>query len=227
MGVGPAYVELARSIAAALNRFADQLQDQDGGDTEVRSQADVPTPEEEYNLGKRQRQIVNLAELAGERGVRTADIARAIEYEVPNTYTALQGLARAGIVELVPGKEPQHWRLGRRYRANSDSFLRMAGHVGAGEWTTYGDISIAVLGNHKAARAVGRAAATNPDFPNAHRVLLEGGLISPNWDDPLGRGPAECRRRLEAERITFDENGRADPSRRVTWDELMLRDGHE
>jgi alkylated DNA nucleotide flippase Atl1 len=37
--------------------------------------------------------------------------------------------------------------------------MRMASRVRQGEWTTYGDISIAVRGDTKAARGVGRAAA--------------------------------------------------------------------
>ena len=54
---------------------------------------------------------------------------------------------------------------------------------------------------------VGRAAAVRPDLPNPHRVLLEGGRSRHLWKDSAGRGPEECRRRLEAEGITFDDNG--------------------
>ena len=217
--------QLARSIGAALIRYADDLDAlEPEGEADLRTPDDVVLPEDEYNLGKRQRQIVNLPDLTTDSGIRTADIARAIDYEVPNTYTTLQALARAGIVEQVPNREPQHWRLARRYRPNSEAFMRMARHVRAGEWTTYGDISIAVFGNHKAARGVGRAAATIANFPNPHRVLLEGGVIAPTWEDRAGRGPEECRRRLAEEHITFTGDGRADPTRRIAWDELMRRD---
>ena len=44
--------------------------------------------------------------------------------------------------------------------------------------SSQGDISIAVRGDMHAARAVGRAAAKLPEFPNPHRVLQSGGIIT-------------------------------------------------
>jgi alkylated DNA nucleotide flippase Atl1 len=101
-------------------------------------------------------------------------------------------------------------------------FLRIAASVKAGEWTSYGDISAAVVGTRGSARAVGRAAATISEFPRAHRVLTAEGRIS------RGARSGEtlrARRKLESEGIEFDERGRADPSRRVFWDELQRRAG--
>lgn len=106
-----------------------------------------------------------------------------------------------------------------------DDYVRIAGLVGPGEWCTYGDISTAARGDARAARAVGRAAATHPRFPAAHRVLRSGGTIAEEWGGAEGLGPAECRRRLEAEGVVFTADGRAGPEFRVTWDELVLRDG--
>jgi O6-methylguanine-DNA--protein-cysteine methyltransferase len=40
----------------------------------------------------------------------------------------------------------------------------------AGEWTTYGDMAIAVSDNIRLARTVGRVAAKNPAFANPHRI---------------------------------------------------------
>lgn len=214
--------KLARAVATALFAYAEDL---DNVDVEtVRTETDVADPAEEHNLGKRQRQIVELPDLVQEAGLRTADIAAAIDYEVPNTYSALQALARSKIVELVPNKEPQHWRLARRYRPNAEAFMRIAAYVERGEWTTYGDISIAVMGDHRGARGVGRAAAAIPSFPNPHRVLMQGGVISPDWKSDEGLGPEECRRRLEEDGVQFDEHDAADPKSRVNWDELMQRD---
>lgn len=112
-----------------------------------------------------------------------------------------------------------------------DDYVRIAGLVRAGEWCTYGDISTAIRGDSRAARAVGRAAATHPGFPAAHRVLRSGGAIAEEWGGIAeewggqeGLGPAECRRRLEAEGVGFTADGRARPEFRVTWDELVLRD---
>lgn len=106
-----------------------------------------------------------------------------------------------------------------------DDYIRVAGLLEPGEWCTYGDISTAVRGDRHGARAVGRAAATHPGFPNAHRVLRAGGTIAEEWGGAEGLGPAECRRRLEAEGVAFTPDGRAGPEFRVTWDELALRDG--
>jgi alkylated DNA nucleotide flippase Atl1 len=101
-------------------------------------------------------------------------------------------------------------------------FLRIAAGVKLGEWTSYGDISVAVVGTQRSARAVGRAAATISEFPQAHRVLTGEGRVS------RGARSGEtlrARRKLESEGIVFDEKGRADPSRRVFWDELQRRAG--
>jgi alkylated DNA nucleotide flippase Atl1 len=217
-----AQARLARAIAEALSKFADEVEDAEEV-VVVRTAEDTADPADEYNLGKRQRQIVDLPGLVCEAGLRTSEIASAIDYEVPNTYSTLQALARSRIVEQVPNKEPQHWRLARRYRPNAEAFMRMAGHVREGEWTTYGDISIAVMGDHRGARGVGRAAAAVADFPNPHRVLMQGGRISPDWKSAEGLGPEECLRRLNEDGVIF-EDGLADPTRRVTWDELMQRD---
>src|SRR4051812_42500962 len=127
---------------------------------------------DELGLGSRQREIVALPELASERGMTTAEVTRATgQQDAANTHTTLQALAKRGVVEHLADERPARWRLVPVFRGMSDPYLAMAGHVRAGEWTTYGDISIAVRGDTKAARAVGRAAATLAHFPNAHRVL--------------------------------------------------------
>jgi alkylated DNA nucleotide flippase Atl1 len=176
--------------------------------------------------GQRQQQILDLPGLAAEEGMKTSDIASAITYEVPNTHSTLQALERAGLVEMLTGVAPQRWRLAPRYRTTGIVFMRMASRVRRGEWTTYGDISIAVRGDTKAARSVGRAAAALPTFPHPERVLMEGGVINPNWHDSEGRGSDYCRQLLEEQGVTFADN-LADPSRRVTWDELHRRDETE
>jgi alkylated DNA nucleotide flippase Atl1 len=214
---------LARSVARSLEEFAHAIE-ADAGDPVVVADDELRDPGQDHNLGVRQRQIVDVPGLADEGGVKTATIASSIGYEVPNTYSTLQALVRQGIVEMVPDKEPQHWRLARRYRSNGPAFMRLASHVDSGEWTTYGDISIAVMGSPKGARGVGRAAAMLPDFPNPHRVLMNGGEINDSWRSAEGLGPEECRRRLEAEGVGFGDDGRADRARSVDWHELMRRD---
>jgi len=103
-------------------------------------------------------------------------------------------------------------------------YAEVAALVGAGEWTSYGDISAAVHASSRAARAVGRAAATSESFPNAHRVLRADGTIAPR-SAPHSQDPAHIKTRLESEGVSFDGRGRADPSHRVYWDELQRRAG--
>jgi hypothetical protein len=176
--------------------------------------------------GQRQQQILDLPGLGAEDGLKTADVATEINYDVPNTYTTLQTLERAGLVEMIPGATPQRWRLAPRYRTTSVVFMRMASRVRPGEWTTYGDISIAVRCDTKAARGVGQAAAALRAFPHPERVLMEGGRINPRWRDSEGRGPDHCRQLLEQQGVRFNDDT-ADQSQRVTWDELRRRDETE
>jgi len=209
-----AHGELLLGFAAELEAAA-QVPDLAG------KEVDVPT-----GRGQRQQQILGVPGLATEVGMKTADVATAIGYDGPNTHTSLQALHKAGLVELVPGEVPQRWRLASRYRTTSVVFMRMASRVRAGEWTTYGDISIAVRGDTKAARGVGQAAAALPNFPNPERVLMEGGRINPKWRDSAGRGPEHCRQLLERQGVKFKDD-LADQGQRVTWDELRRRDESE
>lgn len=145
---------LAETLANALNEFAAGLEQRPTREPEP---ARPPKPADEHALGKRQLQIVELQGLATEAGLKTADVAQAIGYEVPNTYTALQALARGQVVEQVPHKEPQHWRLARRYRGSDQAYADVAKLLGPGEWTTAADVSIAVRGDLQAAAAILRA----------------------------------------------------------------------
>ena len=110
---------------------------------------------------------------------------------------------------------PRQAMLAPRYAA-------IAGLVGRGEWTTYGDVSVAVHGSARFARHVGRAAARFAPFPNALRVLASGGAVAAGWRGANGEGPDACRARLEREGVHFTA-GRADPARRVTWEALIQR----
>lgn len=68
-------------------------------------------------------------------------------------------------------------------------------------------------------------AAKNPAFSHPHRVLKSGGFVPDGWRDDEGRGPEECRRRLEAEGIRFADDA-ADHACFVGWEELRaLLDG--
>lgn len=105
-----------------------------------------------------------------------------------------------------------------------ERYASVARLVRRGEWTSYGDISAAVHGSPGSARAVGRAAATYDDFPNAHRVLRADGSVA-RGTGSCSRGPLTVRERLEREGISFDRGGRAERAKRVEWDELAQRAG--
>jgi alkylated DNA nucleotide flippase Atl1 len=216
-----AFANFLRSISDACLTLAIQLEE---------NAAEVSIPAEDAELpqgrGRRQQQILTLAPLSEEAGLKTADIATLINYEVPNTHSTLQALERAGLVELVPRTSPQHWRLASRYRTTSAVFKRVASRIRRGEWASYGDISIAVRGDTAAARGVGRAAATDPTFPHPERLLMDDGTVNPKWHGSGGRGPDHCQRLLEEEGITFVD-GHASSSQRVSWAVLAERDQTE
>lgn len=218
-----AVVALARAVGEALLKFSDECSTfpDESGSSSSRPEVDVP-----MGRGQRQQQILELPGLATEDGIKTSDVANEILYEVPNTHSTLQALERNGLVEMVPGSSPQKWRLAPRYRNTAPVFKRLASRVKEGEWTTYGDISIAVRGDTKAARGVGRAAAKVADFPHPERVLMDGGRINPNWIDAQGRGAAHCLQLLVEQGVRFVD-GHASNSQRVTWDELRRRDESE
>jgi alkylated DNA nucleotide flippase Atl1 len=86
----------------------------------------------------------------------------------------------------------------------------------AGSWTTYGDVA-ALIGSHPV--PVGGRLSTVP-APNAHRVLQVDGTVSPNfrWLEP-GRTD-DVHEVLRAEGVVFDANKRADPSQRMSLNDL-------
>ena len=104
-------------------------------------------------------------------------------------------------------------------RRETAPFAAVAAQVRRGEWTTYGDISTAARGDPRWARAVGNEAANSNEFPTPHRVLGRGGIVTRGSE---GAEVERARARLEAEGVRFT-SGRADPARRVHWDELARR----
>jgi alkylated DNA nucleotide flippase Atl1 len=213
--VNEALGKWAASQAAAYQQLAEDLQSQP--DMAI---GDDGVPE---RLGSRQTLVYQILARATDDGLPTSQVAAEMQYEVPNTYLTLQSLARSGLVELIPGSKPQRWRLHPKQRGSAGPYLLAAQQVRHGEWATYGDLSIAIRGDDQGARAVGRAAATLPDFPNPHRILKAGGSIPSDWHSDDGGGPEECRRRLEEEGVMFDEGGRALAQHRVGWEEIRSR----
>src|SRR5262245_33765595 len=220
-----AVADLARDLGTALTAFADA----------VRPPIEQLAPADDglagLGLGKRQQEIAELPGLNDDKGMRANEIAYEIAYDNANTHTALKALKDRGVVEEIRAGagEPPRWRLSPSYRGTSDPYVRMAGFTRPGEWTTYGDISIAVRGDVSAARAVGRAAAKLPYFPAPHRVLKSGGIVPPTWksDDSSSPDPGECVRRLKAEGVAFYDNGQAERTSYISWDVLVERNEQE
>ncbi len=217
-----AVARLAQAVSDALEEFANEILAGSADAAPVFTKVEIP-----HARGERQQMTLELPGLQSEAGMKTSEVAAGIQYDDPNTYNILRGLERAGLVELIPDASPQRWRLAPRYQTTATTLARVASRIRPGEWSTYGDISIVVRGDVKAAHAVGQAAATRTDFPTPWRVLKEGGFIQKHWKDAEGRGPEEVRRRLEAEGVRFDRDGRARKEFRVGWDVLLERKDQE
>jgi alkylated DNA nucleotide flippase Atl1 len=102
--------------------------------------------------------------------------------------------------------------------------LRLSRQIAEGEWTTYGDFSIAVYDSPRMALTVAQLAHRHPAFASPHRVVQSGGTVSPKWrDEDNDKGPEECVRRLTQERAWDATEERADPANFVGWEELRHR----
>src|SRR6185436_1778938 len=121
-----ALANFLRAVSDACLAFATELETASARAVHV---DDVELPQ---GRGLRQQQILELDRLGEESGLKTADIAASIGYEVPNTHSTLQALERAGLIELVPRATPQRWRLAHRYRTTSAVFKRVASRIREG-----------------------------------------------------------------------------------------------
>jgi alkylated DNA nucleotide flippase Atl1 len=118
------------------------------------------------------------------------------------------------IIAIWPGPDPSASR-----PPENPLWGRLAevlAQVPAGAWTTYGDVA-ALIGTHQV--PLGNRLATAPTL-NAHRVLRADGRIATEfrWTDPTCTdNPQEV---LEAEGVQFDDSGRANPTQRLTLEDL-------
>lgn len=168
--------------------------------------------------GAVQRRIAALPNLATIEGMTAGQISGELDHDEANTYTAVNGLEKTDLVEVIEGSNPRRWRLTTKHRRNR--VLRLSRLIPAGHWTTYGEFSIAVYGNVKMAITVGRVAAKNPAFANPHRVLKVGGVVDDQWSDGRGGGPKVCKQRLIEEGVWLAAKDRANPKLRLDWEEL-------
>jgi alkylated DNA nucleotide flippase Atl1 len=203
-----AEIKFHRALERAYGEFAQSLAATIGDDV-----IELPALR-----GSVQRRIAALPNLATIEGMTASKVAAELNHDDANTYTALNGLEKTGLVETIEGVNPRRWRLTEKHRRNR--VLRLSRLIPEGRWTTYGDFSIAVYGNVRMAIAVGRVAAKNPAFANPHRVLKAGGVVDDDWRDEKGRGPEECKRRLTKEKVWLASKDVANPKLTLKWDEL-------
>lgn len=218
--------KLARALSEALAAYAeDKIHQETAVAAEpepIVEDAALPTPR-----GPRQKEVAEALIAAPLEGWKTGEIAHMVDMDQPNAYLTLQALQKQSLAEMVPGSDPQRWRLPQRYRQRQ-SILRAAGLVRRGEFTTYGDISQVVYGHGRGGQAVGQVAMRDPEFPHPHRVLAKGGQIPATWAHTDGTGSAEDARRLleqDAVKILHDDDGRlyAHPRHYINHEELSAR----
>ncbi len=206
--LGRSLLSLATELESALGRWREQLQ------AEFGEQVEVPAVR-----GERQRAIAALTDLFNPKGMTASEVARQVNYDEANTYTVLDSLVKSGLLEVVASSNPRRWRMSRNQR--KDRVFLASRLINEGEWTTYGDIAVAVFGNLRMARAIGRITA-NPTFANPHRVLGANGIVHSDWSDAQGNGPDYCQALLEREGLNFVA-GHADKSQHVNFEELRAR----
>jgi len=173
--------------------------------------------------GAREAAVLRLSGLAEGCGLRVAEVCDQISYKYSNTYKLLYAMERSDLVERVPGHRPLRFRLTTRRRAEVEDLSALASTVRVGEWTSCSDISLAARGDTGAAALVCWAAHVRPEFPNPHRVLLEGGQLHGLGHEHGRRRPEVIRALLVSEGVQFDRFERAGPGTRVHWDDLRLR----
>lgn len=107
--------------------------------------------------------------------------------------------------------------------------LHVASLVKKGEWSTYGDVSMVVTNSVNSAQSVGDT-IRKFGVPGHSRLLRSDGRVPDNYlpeatsvgGENQRPDPGMLRRMLESEDVRFT-NGRADPTRRVSLDELRKR----
>ena len=94
----------------------------------------------------------------------------------------------------------------------SEAVFEQVGRIPCGKVSTYGQIA-RLIGSPRSARSVGYALRTNPhpgteeDCIPCHRVVFKDGSLCKGF---VFGGPDEQRQMLEAEGVTFVEDGRID-----------------
>jgi hypothetical protein len=107
---------LARSMAGALEEFASRVEgvpplSQPGGGPDL----DRAVAQSPY-LGFRQREILALPAIRTDRGVTSAEVARALDMSPSNAHLTLKGLVLRGFLEKLSDRRPQRYRVLPEFR---------------------------------------------------------------------------------------------------------------
>lgn len=89
-----------------------------------------------------------------------------------------------------------------------EGITRLAAQIPPGKVTTYGQLAL-LMGSPQRARMAGRAIANAPAGIPCHRVVNAKGGTAPHW-----KGQREL---LEAEGVSFRENGCVDLKKHMWW----------
>ncbi len=157
MAPNHAQARLARAIAEALFKFADEVEDAEEV-VVVRTAEDMADPADEHNLGKRQRQIVDLPGLVSEAGLRTSEIASASATRCP-----------------TPTPPCRHWRV----RASSNRFRTRSPSTGGWLAATAPTPRPSCAWRATCARASGRPTATSRSRSWGTTAAREGLVVPP------------------------------------------------
>jgi len=109
--------QLASEIAHALDRFAARLAR--SGQTSLPSLA--RTIATAPYLGFRQKETLQLTDLASDAGMTTSDVARLTGMTQSNAHLTLKGLIHRGLVEKMDQFSPHRYRLASSYRSGMAS----------------------------------------------------------------------------------------------------------
>ena len=105
--------ELASEIANALDRFAARIAR--SGPSSMPSLA-MTLATAPY-LGFRQKEILQLTDLASDAGLTTSDVARLTGMTQSNAHLTLKGLIQRGLVDKMVQFSPHRYRLVSRLRS--------------------------------------------------------------------------------------------------------------
>ncbi|MDK1476879.1 DUF262 domain-containing protein [Streptomyces sp. 549] len=221
---------------AAAQLTIEHVMPQSPGNEWLRALSEEATGEEtaeelhaqfQHTLGNLTLTAVN-AELSNHLFERKRDLLRGSHLELNRRIAATEGwgvreiLGRADeLADRAIALWPAPLRgVGRAERSRDWQLAhQVLATLPHGTWTSYGDLA-AFLGS--GAQAVGNHLANTPNVAKAYRVLTSEGKVSDGfrWATPQDAEGDDVRGRLAADGVRLTAAGAADPTQRLTADDL-------